>query len=73
VQRTSAEDGQRGDDRHWFMKTERSIGIEDPGETSARGSRPICPSCRPPAPLKFDYGTVLWYCECCGLVLDEGE
>jgi ribosomal protein L37AE/L43A len=55
------------------MKTERSIGIEDPGETNAPEFRPMCPNCKPPAPLEFDYGTVVWYCERCGLALDEGE
>jgi len=57
----------------WPMKTERSIGIEHPGETSAREFRPMCPNCKPPTPLEFDYGTVVWYCERCGLALDEGE
>jgi ribosomal protein L37AE/L43A len=55
------------------MKAERSIGIEDPDVTSAQQSRPVCANCRPPAPLEFDYGTVVWYCERCGLALDEGE
>jgi ribosomal protein L37AE/L43A len=55
------------------MKAERSIGIEDPDVTSAQQSGPVCAICRPPAPLEFDYGTAVWYCERCGLALDEGE
>jgi hypothetical protein len=52
------------------MKADRSIPIEDAGASSAR---PLCLNCRPPTPLEFDYGMVVWYCERCGLQLDEGE
>jgi hypothetical protein len=56
-----------------FMKADRSIPIEDAGASSAQESRTLCLNCRPPTPLEFDYGMVVWYCERCGFQLDEGE
>ena len=53
-----------------FMKADRSIPIENAGASNAR---PLCLNCRSPTPLEFDYGMVVWYCERCGLQLDEGE
>jgi hypothetical protein len=56
-----------------FMKADRSIPIENAGASSAQESRPLCLNCRPPTPLEFDYGMVVWYCARCGFQLDEGE